>query len=87
MMGTGWMGWGGHSVLGSYSWIGMIINLVITVVVIVGIVWLIRRALSTGQLPSGPASALQSPREILQIRYARGEITREQYLEILADLN
>ncbi len=87
MMGTGWMGWGGYSGFGSYSWIGMIINLVITVVVIVGVIWLIRRALSNGQVFNGPAFAVQSPREITQARYARGEIEREQYLEILADLN
>jgi putative membrane protein len=87
MMGTGLMGWGGYGGFGSYGWIGMIINLVITVVVIVGIFWLIRRALSMGQFSSGPASAVQSAREILQTRYARGEITREQYQQILADLN
>jgi putative membrane protein len=87
MMGPGLMGWGSYGGFGSYGWIGLIINLVITVVVIVGIFWLIRRALSMGQVSSGPASAVQSPREILQIRYVRGEITREQYQEILADLN
>jgi uncharacterized membrane protein len=27
------------------------------------------------------------PRDILQIRYASGEITREQYLQMLDDLN
>ena len=87
MMGTGLMGWGSYGGFDSYGWIGMIINLVITIVVIVGIFWLIRRALSMGQVSSEPASAVQSPREILQIRYVRGEITREQYQEILEDLN
>ena len=87
MMGTGLMGWGGYGSFGSYGWIGMIIYMVITVVVIVGIFWLIRRALSMGHFSSGPASAVQSAREILQTRYVRGEITREQYQQILADLN
>ncbi len=86
MMGPGIMGWGSHGGFGNFGWIGMIINLVITIVVIVGIFWLIRRAFSSGQLSSGPSSAIQSPREILQTRYARGEITKEQYLEILEDL-
>lgn len=91
MMGTGMMGWGGY---GSFGWIGMILNLVITVGVIIGIVWLViwlmRRAGSNGSNATAlfnqpPVS--QPPREILQARYARGEITREQYQEILADLN
>ena len=84
MMGTGMFGWGG------YGWIGMIISLLITVAVIVGIVWLViwlvRRSGSNNLTNFGPAAG-QSPREILQARYARGEITREQYQEILADLN
>lgn len=85
MMGTGMMGWG------SYGWIGMIINLVITVAVIAGfvwlVIWLVRRAGSNDSANFGPAAVGQSPREILQTRYARGEITREQYQEILADLS
>ena len=85
MIGYGMMGWG------NYGWIGMIINLVITVALIVGIVWLIiwlvRRTDSNGLANVGSSVAPKSPREILQARYARGEITREQYLEILEDLN
>jgi len=85
MIGYGMMGWG------NYGWIGMIINLIITVAVILGIVWLIiwlvRRTGSNGLANIGSSIAPQSPREILQSRYARGEITREQYLEILEDLN
>lgn len=76
--------------LSGYGWIWMILNLVITVAVIVGIVWfiiwLVRRSDSSGQSNLSAGSTPQSPREILQSRYARGEITREQYLEILADL-
>jgi putative membrane protein len=87
MMGTG-MGWGSF---GSFGWIGMILNIIITVGVIVGIVWfiiwLVRRAGFNGQGNFGPVSAEHSPREILQTRYASGEINREEYLEILADLS
>jgi len=87
MIGTGMMGWGGY---GGFGWIGMIINLVITIAVIVGIVWLViwlvRRA-GSGTATIGQGSTVQSPREILQARYARGEITRKQYQEILADLS
>ncbi len=78
---------------GSFGWISMLLNLVITIGVILGIVllivWLIRKVAPDGFGPSGWTSDLQtpaSPREILQARYAKGEITREQYKEILTDL-
>ncbi|MEE8120655.1 MAG: hypothetical protein V3T55_03945 [Anaerolineales bacterium] len=92
MMG-GMMGGSGLGGFGSSGLIGGILNLVITVGVIIGVVvlviWLVRRLGQEGGVgaarlanPSGAAS----PREIVQLRYAHGEITREQYQEILADL-
>jgi putative membrane protein len=83
---------GGYG-FGSFGLIGMILNLVIVVGLIVGIVllvvWLVRRvgpqsgASSAGQQPGQAAFA---PREILQARYARGEIAREEYDRIRQDL-
>lgn len=78
---------------GTFGVIGMILNLIITVGVIVGVLlfifWLVRRlTVEGGPFPSGLREGGQpSAREILQSRYARGEITREQYQQILADLN
>lgn len=47
------------------------------------IVWLTRQARATGPEPgAGPGRAL----EILRERYARGEITREQYEQMRSDL-
>ena len=93
MMGPGIFGCcGGWGRFGSYGWIGILLNVVITLVVLGGIVWLLIwavRRLSSGQgrnTFAGNQSASQTPREILQIRYARGEITREQYLNMLEDL-
>ena len=83
---------GGYG-FGGFGLIGMILNLVITVGLIVGIVllvaWLVRRlgsqggAFSAGQQPGQAAIA---PREILQARYARGEIKRDEYQQMLSDL-
>ncbi len=76
---------------GMYGWTGLIINLAIIIAIIWLIVWIVRRVTATNQGPAGTfgsvSGASPSPREILQIRYARGEITREQYLEALEDLN
>ena len=35
---------------------------------------------------TGPAQASQTPAEILKARYARGEITREEYEQMRQDL-
>jgi putative membrane protein len=79
--------------LGGGGWLIAILCIAFIIAVIIGIVllviWLARRSSANGR----SASALQAPpappsaREILQTRYARGEITREQYQEMLADLN
>jgi putative membrane protein len=60
------------------------------VLVVLGIVGLVRGFSSTGEGNANlnlQVEAQPSPREILQTRYARGEITREQYLQMLDDLN
>ncbi len=80
---------GGFGGFGGFGWIGMILNLVITIGVIVGlillVVWAVRR-LSGNQQSGIQAPSGQSARDIAQMRYARGEITREQYQELLEDL-
>ena len=69
---------------GDYGWIGVLVSLVLVLVVFFGIVWLIRRSFSTNQ---GNLVVTQSnPDEILRVRYARGEITRDQYFQIMEDL-
>jgi len=84
---------GGFGGFGGFGLIGIVLNLAITVGLIVGLVlliaWLWRRVNPGGQTlaaPQNQVGAVASPREILQMRYARGEITREQYQQMLADL-
>jgi putative membrane protein len=86
MMGGGMMhgyGFGGMGLFG--GWIGLIFNLAILIGIVLLVVWAVKRftngSTSGNQLPGN-----QSPREILQARYARGEITRDQYQQILQDL-
>ena len=69
---------------GGYGWIAMLASFIVIIVVVVAVIWLVQRSFPINQrylVASQPSS-----REILQIRYARGEITREQFLEILNDL-
>jgi putative membrane protein len=78
----------GFSNFGSFGWIGMIINLVLTIIIVAGIVWLVlwlvRKGIPNNHVQPTPFHA--NPQEILQARYARGEINQEQYQQILEDL-
>ena len=93
MIGGGIHGFG-FGGFGNFGWPGMILGLIINIGLIVGVVmlvvWLVKRVSTSSQgtqAPYGPVGESLGPREIVQARYARGEITREQYLEILADLS
>lgn len=74
MMGN-WGGWGP-----GFGWIFMILVLVL---IVVGIAALAKWFSSSG----GPgAGADMRPLDILKERYARGDITREQYEQMRRDL-
>jgi len=64
-----------------FGWIGLILNVAIIVGIVILVVWAIKRFTDGNVSPNR-----QTPREILQTRYARGEITREQYQQMLQDL-
>ncbi|GAP15695.1 protein containg short C-terminal domain [Longilinea arvoryzae] len=77
-----------HGWYGGFGWIGMILGAVIWLALLVGIILLIVygiRRLSRGS-SSATSSSKSTAKEILQERYARGEVTREQYQQMLEDL-
>jgi len=73
---------------GNYGWIGMIINLVLTIGLIIGIVflviWIVKELNNNngGKQKNVGSSAI----EIAKIRYAKGEITRDEFQNLLTDL-
>lgn len=81
------MGFYGH---GGMGWIGMIIGLFITIALIVGfvvlVVWAVKRLSGNTSHSVRQSGSSQSARDIAQIRYAKGEISREEYQNILIDL-
>ena len=83
MMGQYWsMGWGG-------MWFGWLMMIGFTIAVIVLIVWLVRLSAPGVTSSAGPiGSDHRTPPalEILQARYARGEISKEEYLDVRATL-
>jgi putative membrane protein len=73
-----------------FFWI-TIINLIIGLAVIVGlvllIVWAVRRMRGSHTSSTATSMPAQSAKEILKIRYAKGEVTQEEYQKILSDLD
>ena len=87
MMGGGMMngfGFGGMGFVGGL--IALIFNLAIIVGIVILVVWAVKRFMGGSTNLNQPLGG-QSPREILQTRYARGEITRDQYQQMLSDLS
>jgi putative membrane protein len=79
ILGTRMMGWLGWPVLGG---IGMIL---FWVLLVGGIVWLVQ-SLVRGTRTGAPSDPDGSPLEILKRRYAKGEITKEQFEQMKRDL-
>lgn len=72
-MGYGGMGWGGM------PFGGMIGMVVLWVVLIAGIVWAVSRLLPGRQTGPGARPTQDSPEDILDRRFARGEVDLETY--------
>jgi len=81
-----------------FTWIGLVFNIVLLAALITAlillVIWAIR-GLRRPSLPPGSPSQTglnptgspgPTPKEVAQMRYARGEINREQYQQILSDL-
>jgi putative membrane protein len=74
MMGPGMMG--GYAMMGGFGWLGMLTMLLFWIGVIALVVW----ALST-LVPARQATVEPDAEEILKRRYARGEISREEFVQ------
>lgn len=83
-----WGPWGMHMMWGSWGIGMMIMMFVFWAVLIVGIVLLIRWLMTAGapgaRLSSGTGS--ESALDILKKRYARGEISKQEFEEMRRDL-
>ena len=86
-------GFGGIGHPGVFAWIsvgvGLLITLAVIAVVVMLVILLVRRLGAYPQRTGSPMAPIvpsQSPKDIASARYAKGEITREEYQQILADL-
>lgn len=78
--GWGMMGGGGPGIGG----FGMIFWLVLLVAIIVAVAWFVRRTGRTGAPPS--LESRSRGLDVLEERYARGEINRDEYLQKRRDI-
>jgi len=69
-----WLGFGG-----GFMWL-------VWILIIVAVVWVIKSAASSGTGTTQPPSSHESALEILKARYARGEITAEEYQRMRKEL-
>ena len=85
------MMWGWPNMMGGFfgggmGWIGMILGFIFFILIIIGviflIVWIVKRATHSGIEDKTGSKAL----EVLKERYAKGEITKEQYESMKRDL-
>ena len=78
---------GSMSMLWMHGW-GGLLSLAVSLAILFGfvllLVWAIKRITGSG---GNTLPGAQSPREIIQLRYARGDVTREQYQQVLKDLD
>ena len=79
------MDWGS---MGGFMWVGMLIwavlGIALIVLAVVGLLWLVRQLGRDGR--GRRRLADRSAIDELELRYARGEVDRETFLAIRADL-
>lgn len=80
-MGPGMMGWGY-----GMSWFWSIIMIVFLIAVIAGVVLLVRWIVLSAEKGRGPLQQ-ETAVDILKKRYARGEITKEEYETMKKDIS
>jgi len=72
----------GRMMGGGFMWFWAIFWVVVLALLVAGAIWLARTLTRPPNPPSGPGPA----RAELDLRYARGELDREDYLQRRADL-
>lgn len=71
-----------------FGWgIGMLVMAVFWLVFAAALVWIVRAVWDRRAAREGPGTHSESPLEILQRRYARGEIDRAEFEEKRRDLS
>jgi putative membrane protein len=84
MMGMGGSMMGG-GMMGGFMWFWAVFWVVVLALLVAGAIWLARTLTRPSSPPGGPAGPNPARTE-LDLRYARGDLTREEYLQRRGDL-
>lgn len=86
----GYYGYGGGPFGGSFGWLGfglgVIIHLAFAAIVVLAAIWLLRVVVRGGSHITGIAGREPDALEIARRRYARGEISAEEFQRLKRDL-
>ena len=80
-MGQGMMD--GYDMMYDYGWIYMILGMLLIVGIALLIVWLVRQS---GSGSAGSRDSGETALDILKKRYAKGEISKEEYERMKSDI-
>lgn len=86
LAGYRFMGPGFMRGFGFYPFGGGLLSLVLGVLIVVGIVWFVTALARSPEPPRESMPMSESPLDILKRRYAKGEITKEQFEEMKRDI-
>jgi len=85
-MGGMMTGYGGYGLIGGW---GIFFNIIILIGIVVLIVWVVKQFTRSNDATLHSSASLDQPlsaRDILDMRYARGELTREEYQAMAQDI-
>jgi putative membrane protein len=80
---AGWMS--GHGFGYGFGLIHLVVWLVILIAIVAGVVWLVR-SMAPGAVPQA-GGRRSAGLDVLEERYARGEINRDEYLQKKHDIS
>jgi putative membrane protein len=77
-----------HDFIHTWGWLGVILVWLIWTLLVFGVGWRLAYQLRPPHPKSehGPLGVAEDPLEVLKLRYARGEITRDEFEQMKRDI-
>jgi putative membrane protein len=76
----------GIGAFGGFFVLGLVLKLAWAIAVVWFVVWVVKSILKANKTPTLPVASADKSIAIVKERYAKGEITKEQFDQLMADL-